>query len=158
MATFDVRDIFTIAMKIEENGQAFYAEMAQRQSADELRGFFAFLADEEARHQKAFAGMLANLSAHQPVESAPTEYFDYLQAYVDVSIFRPDLSQEELEALRDLPSAINYSLSRESDSILYYHEIKGFLPESDYAQIEKIIEEERRHYVKLSQLAKQLAA
>lgn len=158
MATFDVRDIFTIAMKIEENGQAFYATMAKQQSSEDLRSFFTFLADEESNHQKIFAAMLTRLSNYQPVESAPTDYFAYLQAYVDISIFRPELTQQEVEALRDLPAAINYSLSRESDSILYYHEIKGFLPDSDHAQIEKIIEEERRHYVKLSQLAKQLAA
>jgi len=158
MATFDVRDIFTIAMKIEENGQAFYTTMAKQQDDQDLQSFFLFLADEEARHRQTFAGMLARLSNYQPAESAPTDYFAYLQAYVDVSIFRPELTQQEVEALRDLPAAINYSLNRESDSILYYHEIKGFLPESDHAQIEKIIEEERRHYVKLSQLAKQLAA
>ena len=157
MATFDVRDIFTIAMKIEENGQAFYTAMAKQQSSEDLQSFFTFLAEEEAKHQHTFAGMLSRLN-YQPLESAPTDYFAYLQAYVDVSIFRPELSQQEKDALKDLSSAINYSLSRESDSILYYHEIKGFLPESDYAEIEKIIEEERRHYVKLSQLAKQLAA
>jgi rubrerythrin len=33
---------------------------------------------------------------------------------------------------------------------LYYHEIKGLVPASEHATIDKIIEEERRHVAMLS--------
>ena len=158
MATFDVRDIFTIAMKIEENGQAFYAAMAQQHDNLEIRGLFVFLAEEEGRHRKTFERMRDKLSQHPTVENAPTEYFDYLQAFVDSSIFRQELSQEEQAALQAFPAAIEYAIGREADSILYYHEIKGFVPSSEQPIIEQIIHEERRHYLKLTALAKQLAA
>ena len=157
MATFDVRDIFTIAMKIEENGKAFYAKMAQ-QDNQEIRGLFAFLAEEEGRHYHTFERMREKLSERPTVESAPTEYFDYLQAFVDNSIFRQELSEQEQAALQAFPAAIEYSIGRETDSILYYHEIKGFVPPSEAEIIEQIIREERRHYLRLTELAKQLAA
>ncbi|MDI6726248.1 MAG: hypothetical protein QMD32_04735, partial [Smithellaceae bacterium] len=54
----------------------------------------------------------------------------------------------------DTPGAVDFAIRRELDSILYYHEIRKFLPLSEYDQIEKIIEEERRHFHKLSELKK----
>ena len=63
------------------------------------------------------------------------------------------LLEEELKKLGDLASVLDYSMHREADSILYYHEIKNFVPESEHGIIDTIIQEERRHYVKLSELA-----
>jgi rubrerythrin len=40
------------------------------------------------------------------------------------------------------------------DSILYYHEIKRFVPASQHATLDQIIEEERKHFAKLSEVKK----
>ncbi|MBD3308439.1 hypothetical protein GF339_18550 [candidate division KSB3 bacterium] len=154
METFDVRQIVTLATKIEENGYRFYTYMAERLDNDAVKKLFAFLADEERNHRRTFEGMLAKLRDRKPVETLPTEYFEYLQTYTDSSIFQQEMSTQEMEQFADVPAALKYSIDREADSILYYHEIKNFLPDSEHRIIDTIIEEERRHYVKLSELAK----
>jgi rubrerythrin len=157
MSTFDVRQIFTFASQIEENGYKFYTAMADRQENEVVKKLFSFLADEEVKHQKTFEGILAGLEDRSPVESPPTEYFDYLRAFIDKTIFPKDATEDDPDRFEDLSAVLEYSIGRESDSILYYHEVKSFAPESEHKIIDKIIQEEHRHYVKLSELAKQIA-
>lgn len=148
-----MREVFKYAMKIEENGYNFYTYMAQNMQDPEVKNLFQFLAEEEVKHKQTFEGMLSKLGEQKPVETIPTEYFDYLRAYTNTSIFQQDLSDEDMAKLADLSSTLKYSMERESDSILYYHEIKAFLPISEHDIIDRIIQEERKHYLKLFQLA-----
>ena len=156
MSTFDVRYIFKLAAQIEENGYKFYTAIAEQQENEEMKNLFSFLASEEVTHQKTFEGILSGLEERAPVEIPPTEYFDYLRAFVDKTIFPKDAAERDPERFEDLSAVLEYSIGRESDSILYYHEIKSFAPESEHKIIDKIIHEEHRHYVKLSELAKQI--
>lgn len=155
MSAYDVREVLKHAMVIEENGYKLYTFLAQKSQEPEVKQLFNFLAEEEGKHKQTFGGILGALQDLTPVETAPTEYFDYLRAYTTTSIFH-ELSEEEMHKLSDLASALKYSMDRESDSILYYHEIKAFLPESEHDLLDRIIQEERRHYVKLFQLAEKL--
>lgn len=43
---------------------------------------------------------------------------------------------------------------REIESILYYIDAKSLVPEGQRCEIDKIIDEERRHYLKLVDLKK----
>jgi len=45
-------------------------------------------------------------------------------------------------------------MQRELDSILYYHEVKNLVPAAQHEAIEKIIEEERKHYTTLLEMKK----
>ena len=150
-----MREVFKYAMKIEENGYNFYTYMAQSMQDPKVKDLFQYLADEEVKHQQTFEGMLNKLQ-QKPIETVSSEYFDYLRVYTDASIFQQDLSEQDMAKLADLSSALKYSMERESDSILYYHEIKAFLPASEHDVIDRIIQEERRHYVKLFQLAESM--
>ena len=134
----------------------FYSAMADRQKDEEVKKFFSFLADEEAKHKDTFEGMLAGLQERAPVEAPPTEYFDYLRAFIDKTIFPQDSAEDDPDRFEELSAVLEYSIGRESDSILYYHEIKNFAPASEHKIIDKIIQEEHRHYLKLSELAKQI--
>ena len=49
-------------------------------------------------------------------------------------------------------SAIDFAIDREVDSILYYHEIKGFIAKNQHESIDRIINEERRHFKVLSKM------
>ena len=49
-----------------------------------------------------------------------------------------------------------FAIRREIDSINYYNEIKSFVPEEQRNLVEEIIEEERRHFLKLSEFKKKL--
>ena len=56
--------------------------------------------------------------------------------------------------LKDIISALEFGIRRELDSILYYQEMKNFVPEQQHSSIDRIIEEERNHFLELSGIKK----
>ena len=83
-------------------------------------------------------------STNQPAQG---EYAAYLRSYVDNNIiFTKEIMDKELAKVKDTIGAIDFAIKRELDSILYYHESKRLVPESQHAAIEKIIEEERKEW------------
>ena len=79
------------------------------------------------------------MEKYEPVESYPKEYFEYLKAYVENIIFTPE-ARAHIK-VHDIASALNFGIQRELDSILYYYEIKKFVPKHQHSLIEKIIDE-----------------
>ena len=156
MDTFKASEIFQIAMKIEENGEAFYRHATGVTDDAAIKDMFSFLADEETKHKKTFEGMLAKIEDYQPPESYPGEYLTYLRAYAEGLVFAPDKLQAELAKITDSGAADEFALQREIESILYYLEAKGFVPEAQKDEIDHIINEERRHYLKLIEVKKTL--
>jgi rubrerythrin len=65
---------------------------------------------------------------------------------------------KELAKIKDTIAALDFAIKRELDSILYYHEIKKFVPAAQYTAIDQIIAEERKHFSKLSAVKKQFLA
>lgn len=58
------------------------------------------------------------------------------------------------ESRRGYKEAIDVGLVAEIESILYYLEMRNFVPDNEKSIIDKIIEEERGHYTKLSEIKK----
>jgi len=112
---------------------------------------FTFLADEEQRHIAVFEGMLGNIEEFKQTVGYPDQYFAYLQSYADNLIFKKDELQREIAKIKNAVDAIDFGIRRELDSILYYQEIKSFVPEKDRHLIDEVIGEERKHFIKLSQ-------
>jgi rubrerythrin len=156
MDTFKASEIFEIASRIEENGQQFYRHAMTVTDDAAIKDMFAFLADEESKHKKTFEGMLAKIESYQPPESYPGEYCAYLRAYAEGLVFSPERMESELAGITDAESAIEFALQREIESILYYIEARGFVPENQKLEVDKIVEEERRHYLKLIDAKKNL--
>ena len=50
--------------------------------------------------------------------------------------------------------AIEFAIGAELNSILYYQEVKKMVSEKNHEKIEKIIDEERKHFVQLSEIKK----
>lgn len=156
MTTFKASEIFQIAMKIEENGETFYKH-AQSVTGDiKMKDMFGFLADEEVKHKQLFAGMLSKIEQYEPPERYPGEYFAYLRAYAEGLVFSPEKLEAEMAKVTDIATAIDFAVQREIESILYYLETKGLVPESQRSEIDKILDEERRHYLKLVEVKKNL--
>ena len=154
MALFEPSEVFQFAIRIEENGENFYRQMAQKFEDEKVKELFSFLADEETKHKKIYAGMVSKMEKYEPFESYANEYFAYLRAYADNIIFTEEKLKEKMSEIEDVNSAIDFAMGTELDSILYYQEVKNLVPENQRNVIDKIIEEERRHYVKLSDIKK----
>ena len=151
MKTFDVSEIFQFAIGIEENGEKFYRHAAQMTEDAKMKEAFNSLADDETEHKQTFEDMVSNVRKYDPSEFYPEEYFEHLRAYVDGTVFT-----EVQEMPTDTHSAIKFAIQRELDSILYYQEIKNFVTEDQHDLIDEIIEEERKHFLKLSKFLKEV--
>ncbi|HOJ51764.1 MAG TPA: ferritin family protein [Syntrophales bacterium] len=157
MSTFKASDIMEFAMRIEENGENFYRFAIQLTGDEGIKKIFQDLAQAEANHRQLFARIFADLEKERLPETYDGEYAAYLHNYVDGHIiFKRDLLEKELLKIKNAKEAVDFAIRRELDSILYYQEIKGFVPEKDHPTIDKIIEEERSHFKGLSQLLTRL--
>jgi rubrerythrin len=153
MIQFTPGDAMECAIQIEENGETFYRRMAEKFDDPEVKKLFTFLLGEETKHKKTYAKMLSTLDQYQTVENYPEEYYAYLKAYVEKVIFSQKRLEKEMDRIKDKESAIDFAIRAELESILYYEEMKKFVREKDHEIIEKIIEEERKHFLELSALS-----
>lgn len=154
MSIFEASEIYQFAIRIEENGERFYRQMAQKIENANMEKVFTYLANEEVKHKKTFEDMVSKIEKYEPPESYPGEYFAYLHAYADKIIFPKEKLDEAMSKMQDAITTIDFAIQQELDSILYYLEIKNLVPASQRSLIDGIIEEERRHFVKLSGLKK----
>ena len=149
---FDASEVFQLAIRIEENGEKFYRKMSDKFDDPSLKKLLNFLADEEVGHKRIYEEILSTIEAYQPRESYPGEYFTYLRAYADNIIFSQKEFEKKIEEIDDPSSAIDFAIDAEVSSILYYQEIKNIVPENKHDQIEHIVDEERKHFVQLSEI------
>ena len=156
MSLLSSSEVVQFAVNIEENGRQLYRSFAEKLKSDTERDVFNYLADEEENHIKIFSEMLKSIEKFEPATSYPDEYFGYLKAYADTLIFTKDKLELEVAKITSGKEAAGFGIRRELDSILYYQEIKSYVPEKERGIIDDVISEERMHFVKLTQLKKDL--
>ena len=156
MSSYQGSDIFQFAIRMEENGEKFYKYAASISKDDKAREIFNHLSSEEVNHRKLFSDMFSKIDTIMPKETYPGEYMAYLQAYVDgKGVFTP-VAAKELAGIADVSAALDFAIQRELDSVLYYSEMKKYVTASAQGLLEKIIEEERKHVMVLSEIKKNL--
>ena len=156
MNTFKASEMFQVAMRIEENGERLYRHAVNLTADSKMKDLFNFVADEEVKHKKTFEAMLSKVEDYEPPESYPGEYFAYLKTYAENLVFPEAQMEREIAKIKEIGEALEFAIQREIESILYYLEARGFVPESQRPEIDKIIEEERRHYLKLVDLRRSI--
>jgi rubrerythrin len=156
MKIFDAGEIMGFAIKIEEKGKVFYDFAANIARDEKIKKIFRFLSEEEEKHKRNFEELKSKLDQNEPFENYPGEYQSYMNAYLENIIFPKEDWEEQLKTIDNIKSAINFAIRIELDSILYYHEIKRLVPEYQLDAIDKIIDEERTHFLKLLDLKKEI--
>ncbi|MBN1902802.1 ferritin family protein [Candidatus Sumerlaeota bacterium] len=154
MKIFEAREILGFAIQIEEQGRMFYDHAATIAKGDPLEKIFLFLSGEEEKHKKYFEDLKTKMDQHKLFEDYPEDYQSYMNAYLENIIFPSENRQDAIKNIDNIKSAINFAIRIELDSILYYHEIKRVVPSNQLDIIDRIIEEERTHFVKLVELKK----
>jgi len=151
---FAARELIEIAMRIEENGENFYRMAAEKIEDQTARLLFYHLSDEEARHRQIFAGFLDEVESYEPPENYPGEHRAYIEAYADHLIFSTEIVKNGPWNFTDAKSVIRFAIQKETESILFYREIKGYFPQARQSLLASIIDEERKHFTELSRLLK----
>jgi rubrerythrin len=157
-AVFSARDIVQFAVRIEENGAAFYRYAVKIADNKDARALFSRLAADEDTHRRTFRTIQAEIeAAHTPPGSLTGEYEAYLHSYVDNNVvFNAAALDKELAVVKDTGGALEFAIRRELDSIAFYNEVKPIIPPPQQAIVDRIIAEERQHFTTLVDLKDQV--
>jgi len=158
MATFNPSEIYQFAIRIEENGEKFYTDMAVKFDNPKVKDLFTLLAREEVGHKEIFKKLLSEFEDYKPPESYQDEYFQYLKAYADNLVFNFNSFDEDVAKIKTLGEAFHFAIKKEIDTIAYFREMRELVPEGEKDKIEEIIGEERKHVVFLTELKNEIPA
>ncbi len=157
METFEVGDVFEVALQIEMHGERFYRHAVSLTDAPKMKDVFSFAAEEEAKHRQIFQAMAAKVGKdYKPPESYPGEYCNYVRAYADNLVFPKEKMEAQFSGIKNVEDALEFAIQREIESILYYLEMKNFVPVPQREEVDRIIDEERKHYLRLSDLKRDI--
>ncbi|UZP67482.1 ferritin family protein [Desulfovibrio mangrovi] len=148
---FKAGDIIRAAEEIESRGEAFYQRLVDAVGFDgdsSAREVFEFLRDEEAKHREVFRAMGQRLApVILPAWATEEEYVAYMSAMLDNhALFREgdsaggDLSRED---------AIRLAMQFEKDTMFFFREMRELVPDSEKAAVDRCVDEERTHLIKL---------
>jgi len=155
---FKVSEIVQMAIDEEHNGTIFYNALAGCAASDALKETAARLAEEERGHEKAFTALRDQLGVHQPHETYPGEYADYVAVLVGGKTFPDEEGAIQLaqQAGGDV-MAIDTAIAFEKNTLLFLNEMRKLVPEKDRATVDVLIDEERQHLVDLSAIRGELS-
>jgi rubrerythrin len=158
---FNADEIFEMAIRIENNGAAFYRKAASLQSDDKNKKFLEGLAKMEDQHKKIFTELRTTLKEKEKdpkVFDPYDEVSQYLAAMADTMGGEGSPSvADSLTGDDTLEEILQTAVGLEKDTILFYLGIKDLIPvRSGQDRIEEIIREERRHVIQLTNVLKKL--
>lgn len=158
MAFFKASEIIGFAVRIEENGESFYRTVAESVENANVRNVFEVLADEERKHMMTFKKLLDSVGEYKPpVESYPGEYESYVKALVDGHIFtKQKVGKLMAKKISSEMEAVETGIGLEKDSIIFYNEMRNYVPKSEHSVIDNVIDQEKDHLKKLINTKKKL--
>jgi len=159
---FSADEVFEMAMDIEKNGEAYYRKAASLAKDPAVKAVLTDLMKQEVQHFVTFKSLREKLP---PKSSLPTyadpesEEYLYLDTLVKSRMFTSEREAENLAAkLGDEIEALRAALTFEKDTILFFQSMQKMTDERlGRADIDRIIEEEHRHVVRISKALKEAA-
>ncbi|MBN1196688.1 MAG: ferritin family protein [Candidatus Aminicenantes bacterium] len=156
MSLLNARQLVHYAVRLEENGERFYRRWAKRVENPEQKAFFMHLAEEEVKHRRLFESLAEQVRDRPMDTDVYGEYMAYMQGFVDDTLFNEKVYGGEMEKIDSLAEAVEFAMRQELDSVLFYLELKTFVPSEQEQTIETIVTEERRHYATLLKFKRDL--
>lgn len=158
MSLLGIERVLECAMLIEKNGESFYHKLSQLSENKNHRKIFQVLADEENQHLKIFAKMRDEFrDLNFPQEDINNqEYEEYMGRVSKEILFNESGMQEVLTQKSDTISAVQFAIKMELDTIIFYADMKVYLPQSQVEIMDAILGEERKHAADLEKLKKEL--
>ena len=154
---FNVDEVLEMAIRIEENGAAFYRKAAGLQSDAKNRDFLEKLAIMEDGHKATFVEMRKVLTDKEKggkVFDPQDELSLYLSAMADTHGGEGSPSAaDSLTGAETMEGVLTTAVGLEKESVLFYLGLKDMVPPKyGLERIEDIIREERRHIAQLTSL------
>jgi rubrerythrin len=151
-------DVFAMAIRIKENGKAFYTMAAQLGDDETLKKLFGDLAALEECHIQCVKSLRSQVPEYFP----ETAVWDpeglarsYLESAADTHVFTQETETERLKNVKSAPEALDMALQFEKDSVHFFLGMKEMIPDEDgKRELDKLIGEEMDHIRMLSQARK----
>jgi len=141
---FNAKDIFEIAIKIEQNGAKFYRDAAKQAKEEPHKQFLLELASMEDDHEKTFINLQKELKNNEIFSTTfdpDDENILYLKALADTRVFF-----EKEQPDNSFQSILTTAIQAEKDSIVFYLGMKELVPAKlGQSKIDTIIKEEMGH-------------
>lgn len=132
--------VFEFAMKMEQDGEEFYRELAGKTQNSGLKQIFTYLADEEVKHYRLFKGILER-------ENMAYDSTDALAH--SKNIFTEMKASGEVDVSGDIAQVDGYRFALEMEKKAYTFFEEKCAEATDPKEkkfLEVIAKEERRHY------------
>jgi rubrerythrin len=150
---FSGNEIIDMAMRIEENGRAFYLAAAERAEDENLAAVLRKLADDEVEHKAVFEALYKGDEKYSPAEGYDKEVDAYIKAMAGAQVFAQGKSVADIaKGAKDVFEVLMLAMGAEKDSILYYTEMARWVQPKDKDVITSIAAEEKSHLKTLMQL------
>jgi rubrerythrin len=133
-------NIFDFAMKMEEDGKAYYEKLASQTSLPGLRTIFTRLAEDEQKHYEIFRELKTSGSA--PAMQDTTIIADAKNIFAELP-----KEEKTLKGLEEDLAAYQHAMKIEADSFRFYENAAGKEknPETKNLLL-KIAGEEHKHF------------
>ena len=146
------QEIIEIALRIEENGYAFYTAAAETFSdSNDTKSLFLDLAEKELTHIAIFQKLADRFDAEN-FEFNADEASGYMFHLADSHLFgKPGAGAELAKTVHTPKEALAIAYKFENDSVDFYEELLKRTETNAKKLISQIIEEEKEHAAEIKQ-------
>jgi rubrerythrin len=140
------QEIIDIAVRIEENGNAFYTSAAEMITENnDKKALFIDLAEKEIMHIAIFQ-KLADKFSEESFDFRGEDASDYINHLAESHIFgKPDSGKELAKKVGSTKEALEIAYKFENDSVAFYTELLKYARSDSKKLVNQIIEEEKEH-------------
>jgi len=133
-------NVFDFAMKMEQDGQAYYEKLAQKASLDGLKTIFTRLAADEQKHYETFSKLKAGMTT--PAMQDTTILAEAKNIFEDLP-----RQEKTLKGIDEDLAAYRHAMKLEADSFRFYEDAaaKENSPETKRLLL-RIAAEEHNHF------------
>ena len=154
---FKATEIVEMAVQEERNGVAYYEALAKKTADPKVKAFAERMAGEERRHEREFTELREQLGGYIPAESFEGEYLAYVRALVnDRFLPSQEKAKEVVVRAANDREVIQAALRFEKETLLFFGEMKRFVPQRQAHVIDTLMGEERQHIADLAGLLQTL--
>lgn len=141
---FSAKEIFDLAIKIEENGARFYRNALPTVSDTPLHTLFEWLADEEIKHKEWFIGHRNQVPPGDLESSLQEAQSTLLAGIMGNQVF--SLDEADLTSFHRVGDLLALAQEFEKDTILFFEMLRGLVSDPEtLKRLDAIIEEEQHH-------------
>ncbi len=142
---FILEDLLNALIELEDTGNKLYAELSEKVENKEVADLFSLLARQELKHKELYESYKSKLVTKENVDE---EYLSYIKVMLkkNVKFLNTVVVPEDMEA------SVCQSVQLEKDTILFLLEMKKIIEDHHQDEIDKVIDEERKHLKYLYEL------